>query len=91
MVEAKVPLHVALLGGSIRVPTIDGDVDLSVTNGTQPGEKKVMRGRGIASYNNKTVKGDQWVTMKVDIPKKMTNAQKELIKEAFGMFITIEE
>lgn len=85
LVDAKVPLHVAMLGGSVQVPTVDGDVELTIQNGTQPGERKVMRGRGIASYNKQSAKGDQWVTMKVDIPKKLTNIQKDLLKQAFGI------
>lgn len=43
-----------------------------------------MRGRGVSSYNKLSGKGDQWVTMKIDVPKKLTNAQKELLKQAFG-------
>jgi molecular chaperone DnaJ len=66
---AKVPLSTALLGGDIRVPTIDGDVELKVPSGTQPGETKVLRGRGVKNVNNPNRRGDQFVEINVEIPK----------------------
>src|SRR5690242_15199061 len=71
--NATIPLPTALLGGTIRIPTIDGDVDLKVPAGAQPEEKRIMRGRGVTG-------GDQIVTFKMSIPKRLTETQKKLLK-----------
>ncbi|KAJ3039673.1 hypothetical protein HDV00_012017 [Rhizophlyctis rosea] len=85
LVDTVVPLHVALLGGSVRVPTVDGDVDLKVEAGTQPQAKRILRGRGVATPNALGYKGDQIVTLKVQVPSKLTAEQKELLKKVFGV------
>ena len=46
--EARIPLHTALLGGRVRVPTLDGEVDVRVPGGTQQGEEMVLKGRGVS-------------------------------------------
>ena len=68
------------LGCTIQVPTLDGKVEYSVPAGTQPGDVFKLRGRGIQSRGGMG-KGDQLVRIIVDIPKKLTDKQKELIKE----------
>lgn len=62
-----VPLQKAILGGTLRIPTLDGDVDLKVSMGTQPDEVRILRQRGIKKLNSKD-RGDQYVKMKVQIP-----------------------
>ncbi|KAJ3153089.1 hypothetical protein HDU86_005387 [Geranomyces michiganensis] len=85
LVEANVSLDVALLGGTLRVPTIDGDVELAVPAGTQPMDRKRLRHRGVVKIDRSGGdRGDQWVTLKVELPKKLTPRQVELIEEAFG-------
>ncbi|KAI8590364.1 hypothetical protein BDZ88DRAFT_451264 [Geranomyces variabilis] len=85
LVDAKVSLDVALLGGTLRVPTIDGDVELAVPAGTQPMDRKRLRHRGVIKIDRSGGdRGDQWVTLKVELPKKLTERQVELIEEAFG-------
>ena len=65
--DVDVPLHKAILGGTIRIPTLAGDVDLAVNSGTQPDEVRVLRQRGIKKLNARD-HGDQYVTMKIKIP-----------------------
>ena len=79
----------AILGGKITVPTIDGDVEMSVTPGTQPGERKALRKRGLQRFvgrqgKSKDDRGDQWVTLRVDIPTSLTAKQKAGLLEVFG-------
>jgi molecular chaperone DnaJ len=45
--QARVPFHKALLGGIVRVPTLDGEVDVRIPGGTQQGEEMVLKGRGV--------------------------------------------
>lgn len=66
--EVRIPFHTTLLGGRVRVPTLDGEVDVRVPVGTQPGEEMVLKGRGIQSVYNGN-KGDLFVTFSVQIPR----------------------
>ncbi|KAJ3113905.1 hypothetical protein HDU96_002782 [Phlyctochytrium bullatum] len=86
LVTAELPLQTAILGGTIRIPTIDGDVDLKITPGTQPDERKRLPRRGIRLVNRPSNdRGDQFVTFHVTIPKTLTAKQRTLIEEAFGV------
>ncbi len=68
------------LGCTIQVPTLDGKVEYSVPAGTQPGDVFKLRNRGIPSRNGIT-KGDQLVRVIVDVPRKLNEKQKELIRQ----------
>ncbi|KAJ3202096.1 hypothetical protein HK099_001995, partial [Clydaea vesicula] len=81
-VKAYVPLHIALLGGYVKVPTVDGSVELKVKPGIQPGDKQVMRNKGVKKLKSAEY-GDQYVTLQVEIPKSLTERQKELLTKAF--------
>jgi molecular chaperone DnaJ len=66
--QARIPLHTALLGGKVRVPTLDGDVDVRVPGGTQQGEEMVLKGRGVAPvYGGDS--GDLFVAFSVQLPR----------------------
>lgn len=67
-VDAKIPLTSALLGGKVRIPTLDGDVDLRVPSGTQPGQEAVLKGRGVSNVYNKSI-GDLIVAFTVQLPR----------------------
>ena len=64
---ARIPVHVALLGGRVRVPTLDGEVDVRVPSGTQPGEQMVLKGHGISPAHRP--KGDMYITFNVRLPR----------------------
>ena len=66
--EARIPLHTALLGGKARIPTLDGEVDVRVPNGTQQGEEMVLKGRGLPPVLGGS-NGDLYVSFLVQIPK----------------------
>ena len=82
----------AALGGDIRVKTIDGEVIYNVKAGTQTDTRVRLRGKGVPSLRNKSIRGDHYVTLVVQVPTKMTSEQKELLK-AFdkAMYGTTEE
>ncbi|ORZ33126.1 hypothetical protein BCR44DRAFT_1462676 [Catenaria anguillulae PL171] len=80
LVAAKVPLRTALLGGVVKVPTIDGEVELKVPEGTQPGEKKLLRNRGVVNVNKPSLRGDQVVELKVEIPKNIDSDLKDKLR-----------
>lgn len=68
----------ATLGAELRVPTLDGDVKYNMPAGTQPGEVFKLKGKGIQRLHSGG-RGDQYVRIVVDIPKNITNEQKELL------------
>lgn len=71
----------AALGGDIRVNTIDGEVIYNVKPGTQTDTRVRLRGKGVPSLRNKSIRGDHYVTLVVQVPTKLTNEQRDLLKE----------
>jgi len=70
----------AALGTKVRVPTLDGgDVTLKVPAGTQPGTTLRARGRGIKPVRGGT--GDLLVTVQVEVPRKLSREQRDLIEQ----------
>ena len=74
----------AALGATVEVPTLDGKVKYEIPEGTQPGTVFRFKGKGIP-YLKRNGRGDQYVMVNVVVPKKLTNKQKELLKEFAGM------
>ncbi len=68
----------AVLGAKVRVPTLDGEVDLTVPPGSGSQRKFRLRGRGLGSG---TSKGDQFVRLAVAVPASLTPEEKELWKK----------
>lgn len=70
----------AVLGAEIEVPTIDGKVRYDVPEGTQSGTMFRLRGKGI-QYVRGRGRGDQYVQVVVEIPKKLTKTQRDALKK----------
>ncbi len=69
----------ATLGGMVQVPTLEGFEEYNIPSGTQSGTIFTLRNKGIKNVNGKGV-GNLNFTVIVDIPKKLTNEQRELIE-----------
>ena len=80
---APISFAQAALGGEIRISTIDGDVLYTVKPGTQTDTRIRLKGKGVPSLRNKNIRGDQYVTVQVEVPKGLSNEQKELLRK-FG-------
>ncbi|HXW37912.1 MAG TPA: DnaJ C-terminal domain-containing protein, partial [Nitrososphaerales archaeon] len=78
--QTKVGAVEATVGTDISVPTLYGDVKLSIPSGTQPGTIFKVKGKGMPKLNG-WGKGDQYVKLEVVIPKSITGTQKELLKK----------
>ena len=80
-VYVRVPITYsqAVLGAEIEVPTVDGKVAQKIPEGTQSGTKFRLRGQGI-QYLNGRGRGDQYVIVEVEIPKKLNRTQREALK-----------
>ena len=70
----------AALGATIRIDTIDGQVEYELKAGTQTDTQVRLRGKGVPSLRNKNVRGDHYVTFVVQVPTSMTKEQKEALK-----------
>ncbi|MDF9823659.1 molecular chaperone DnaJ [Breznakia sp. PF5-3] len=66
----------ATLGTQLDIPTVYGDVSLKIPAGTQNGTKFRLKGKGVKSTRGH--QGDQYVEVKVEIPKKLSKQEKEL-------------
>ncbi len=75
-----VPFYTAILGGSINAPTIDGSENIKINPGTQSGDTVVIKGKGVPRFNRVGV-GDEIIRIQVDLPKKMSPEQEELIRK----------
>ncbi|MCI9403424.1 MAG: molecular chaperone DnaJ [Oscillospiraceae bacterium] len=72
----------AALGAKLVIPTIDGNVEYDLPKGTQPGTVFRLRGKGIPVLNGRG-RGDQFVTVQVQVPTSLTRDQEETL-EAFA-------
>ncbi len=80
LLEQHISFTQAALGDKLRIPTLYGDVLIDIPAGTQSGDEFNLRGKGIQVLNSKQ-KGDQRVKIIVDIPKSLTQRQKELLQQ----------
>ena len=76
-----VSFAVAALGGEILIDTVDGKVVYDVKAGTQTDTRIRLRGKGVPSLRNKDIRGDHYVTLVVQVPDKLSNEAKELLKQ----------
>lgn len=80
-----VKMSVAILGGDIQVPCIDGvNIKFTIPSGTQTGAKFRLKGKGMTKMNSKH-RGDLYIHAMVETPVNLTDKQKDLIAEFAGM------
>jgi molecular chaperone DnaJ len=75
-----VPAPAAALGTTVTVPTLDGDEEIEVVAGTQPGTVVTLRGRGMPTLGRGR-RGDQQVVLNVVVPRNLSARQSELLEE----------
>lgn len=71
----------AALGGEIRISTVDGEVAYDIKPGTQTDTKIRLKNKGVPSTRNKSVRGDHYVTLVVQVPTKLNEEAKELLRK----------
>jgi curved DNA-binding protein len=79
--EVETELVTAVLGGELRVPTLEGDVILRVPAGTQPGQSIRIKGKGLPKLKSNKERGDLFAKIKVRIPKELSPKQRELFEK----------
>ena len=82
--EVPISFAQAALGAEIEGPTLDGKVSDTIPEGTQTGRDFVLRGKGIPQVGNPKLRGDHHFTVVVETPTKLTNEQKELLRQFDG-------
>jgi curved DNA-binding protein len=74
--EAKVPPWQAALGGDLQVPTLEGSARLKIPSGTQGGQRFRLRGHGLPTVAGG--RGDLFVVIQIQVPKKLTEREREI-------------
>lgn len=79
--NVNLDLYQAVLGDHITIDTLDGKIKMKIPPGTQPGETIRLRGKGLPVYKKKPEKGDLLLKVQIDIPKNLSEREKELFTE----------
>ncbi|KAL7550363.1 hypothetical protein ACHAWF_013602 [Thalassiosira exigua] len=79
--QCPISLTQAVLGGTVDVRTLTGIVEMKIPMGTQVDAKLMLRGKGIPHLHAEGRRGNHVVHLKVEIPKKVSNRQEELLRE----------
>ena len=77
----SVNLYTAVLGGEVLVSTLSGQVKIKIAEGTQNGKSIRLKGKGMVIYDKKDVFGDFYLEIKVQIPDKLTDKQRDLFEQ----------
>ena len=80
--SATISMFTATLGGEAVVQTLDGEVTLKIPAGTQPEQVFRLGGRGMPRLKSSQTRGDLFVRVKVNIPRDLTDSQKEKLQQA---------
>ena len=82
-IYVTIPITVpeAALGAKIEVPTVEGKAQLRIPPGTESGQKFRLRERGFPSLRNPELRGDQFVEVKITLPKIISEETKELLRQ----------
>lgn len=81
----SVPIHTAVLGGKIDVSTIKGSVKLKIPSGTQPGTIFRVKGEGSPILGKEGEKGDLYVRVDIEIPKRLKKEERKLWEKLSDM------
>ena len=79
--EQEISFTQAALGAELELPTLDGKVKYTIPEGTQPGTTFRLRGKGVPYLRSPSTRGDQFVTVKVGVPRNLNSSQKEKLRE----------
>ena len=79
--EVLIPFTVAALGGEISVPTLEGQAPLKIPAGTPAGKIFKIKNEGVPSLSNHHARGDEFVQIEIEVPVKLTEAERKLLQE----------
>ncbi len=79
--RVNVDLYTAILGGEVEVPTLSGNVVLTIPAGSQPDQSFRLKGRGLPNLRNKKKRGDLYARLDISLPRKLNSRERKLFKE----------
>lgn len=79
-VEVTIDFFKAMLGGKTKINTFGGMLQLNIPPETQPGKVLKLSGQGMPHYSDNSKRGDLYIRVNVELPKKLTSEEIELIK-----------
>ncbi len=77
---APISFVTAALGGTVRIKTVDGEVEYDVKAGTQTDTRVRLKGKGVPSLRSKSVRGDHYVTLVVQVPTDLSKEAREALR-----------
>jgi molecular chaperone DnaJ len=80
-VKVPIGLTTAVLGGEVQVPTLTGSVRLRIPELTQPGQTFRVRGQGMPAIGKPDQRGDVYVQVQVQLPRRLTPEQRKLFEQ----------
>lgn len=83
--EVQVPLYTAILGGEVEIQTFSGKVKVKVAPESQSGTKLRLKGLGMPRYGKQDERGDLYARLMVNIPKSLTEKERELFRQLSKM------
>ena len=84
--DVPITFSTAALGGDIEIPTIGGNITYHVPSGTQNGDVHRIAGKGMPSLSRRGTSGSHIVRFVIEVPKKLTDRQKEILREYAASF-----
>ena len=78
--ELGISIAQAALGTKVKVPLVDGDEEIEIKPGTQPGTEIRLRGKGAPHLRRQNLRGDLHVLVQVSVPTKLTKQQRALLE-----------
>jgi DnaJ-class molecular chaperone len=79
-VNVAIPFSLAVMGGEIKVPTIEDEIKIRIRPGTQSGTMMRLREQGVTHLHGRG-KGDEYVRINIVVPEKLSRQQKSLMEE----------
>ncbi len=79
--DLKITYLQAILGATIEVGTVDGDVKMEIPAGTQPNTVLTLENRGVPKLGNPVSRGDHLITVQVQIPNRLKPEERELVEK----------
>ncbi len=85
VLEKSIDLFTAVLGGKLTVPTLSGNINMTVPKGTNPGSKLRLKGKGMPKYDQPGQFGDLYVRIQVQMPQNLSPEQERLFEKIRDM------
>jgi DnaJ-class molecular chaperone len=87
LLEVPISLCEAIAGGKIRVPTLEGSVDVKIPKGASSGTKLRLRGKGIVDPKTRA-KGDEYIVLKIELPPALSDDDARRLEEVLAPYPT---